>query len=203
MIDRTEQLSAYLDGELEPEEHIQIERLLAEDACLREQLEGLQRASASLRLLERHAPPPGLDLVPLRILGRMDQHQDLLDRCQSYLPMPPRRPSGAFLPAFALMMVIGLALYNYTTVASLDEPPEDTAVIDGRAFVREGSVWYQRGAFSLFLWKPRPVDLASSEGRQLLAKRPELERFTELGEVVLDGENDGVLRLIPGSSIGS
>lgn len=202
MIDRTEQLSAYLDGELEPEEHIQVEKMLAEDASLRKHFEGLQRASASLRLLERPTPPAGLDLEPLRILGRMDSHQDLLDRCQSYLPMPPRRQSS-FLPAFALMMVLGLALYNYYGVKNLESPPDDTAVIGGRAFVREGSVWYQQGGFRLLFWKPRAVDLASSEGRRLLEKKPELERFAELGEVVVDGEDDGVLRLIPGTSYGS
>lgn len=201
VIPMTELLSAYLDGELSPEDHIRVDKMLAEDAALRERFEGLRQTSAGLRLLERPAPPAGLDLVPLRLLGRLDQHQDLIDRCGSYLPALKPRPAN-LLPYLALVLVFGLALYNYYSVWKLESPPDDSAVIGERTFFRDGEVWFQRGITTLFS-TPRPIDLDSLEGRRLLEQKPELGNVAQLGEVVLDVEGDGVLRLLPRHSIDS
>lgn len=193
-------LSAHLDGELEPEEHIRVEKMLAEDPALREQFEGLRRASASLKLLERKAPPPELDLAQIHKLVRMDARRDVFERFEDHLPVLMSRHTS-FLPIFALLAVVGLAIYQYSQW-NFRNPPGDSAEIAGRTFFREGDVWFQEG-LSLLLSTPRPVELDSREGRALLAQQPDLDRVAQLGEVVVDAKGDGLIRLIPGHTVDS
>lgn len=188
----SELLSAYLDGELSPEDHFRVEKMLAEDAGVREQLEGLCRVSLGVRQLERPAPPPALDLAQLHRLTRLDRHRGLIEYLQDFLPGIAGRHSS-LIPAFALMLLFGWSIYSYS-VWNWNHPPGDSAEISGKMFLREGEVWFQAGISNWLT--PRPVDLASTEGQSFLESRPDLVGVAKLGEVVLETD-DGLVRLIP------
>ncbi|MFH0983519.1 MAG: zf-HC2 domain-containing protein, partial [Planctomycetota bacterium] len=63
-----ERLSAYLDGELGPEETAEVERILATEPQVREMLERLRRTVEAVHTLPRQSAPEGLlDELAVRI----------------------------------------------------------------------------------------------------------------------------------------
>jgi len=61
-----ERLSAYLDGELSPREHAEVDRQLALEPALRDALEGLRQTKALLRAAPRVRAPRDFTLDPAR-----------------------------------------------------------------------------------------------------------------------------------------
>ena len=191
-----ELLSAYIDGELAPEEYVRVEKLLAEDPAARATYAALRQVTAGLRLIERQAPPQSLDLAHLKRLTRMDRRNSFFSRlADQFRGMGQQSKLAA---AFAMLLIFGVMLSS--RLATLNDPASaylwnSTAVIYGNVYVQEGEVWFQNGMHTT---SERPVDLSSGEGRQLLADKPDLQEIIQLGEVVLEIDGE-MLRLIPAS----
>ena len=192
----TELLSAYIDGELEADEYVRVEKLLAEDPAARATFAALRQVTTELRLVERHAPPPSLDLVHLKRLTRMDRRNNFFFRLADQLRGIGQQSKLA--AAFAMLLVFGVMLSSQAAGTHNDPATaylwDSTAVIYGTVYVQEGEVWYQNGMHVTA--DERPVDLASGEGQHLLATKPDLRVITQLGEVVLEVDGE-MLRLIP------
>lgn len=136
-MDSTELLSAYLDGELSPQEIRQLERRLDEDEALRTELESLR---ATIRLLREH----GRVSAPIAL-------QAGLERALASEPVPSAKvvwlPRGVSLQALAVaavaLLVVGIAVSGavqgsrqpaITSVESTQgsELPQDIAVTPDR-----------------------------------------------------------------------
>lgn len=190
----TELLSAYIDGELDSEEYVRVEKLLAEDPSARATYAALRQVTAGLKLIERQAPPPSLDLVHMKRLTRMDRRNSFFFRFVDQLRGMGQQSKLA--AAFAMLLIFGMMLSSQ--VATANDPAnaylwDSTAVIYGNVYVQKGEVWFQNGMHTT---RERPVDLSSGEGLQLLAAKPDLQVITQLGEVVLEVDGE-MLRLIP------
>jgi anti-sigma factor RsiW len=190
----TELLSAYIDGELDADEYVRVEKLLAEDPAARATYAALRQVASGLKLIERQAPPPSLDLVHLKRLTRMDRRNSFFFRFADQLRGLGQQSKLA--AAFALLLIFGVTLSS--RMATHNDPAaaymwDSTAVIGGNVYVQEGEVWFQNGMHTAS--SERPVDISSGEGRQLLAQKPDLREITQLGEVVLEVDGE-MLRLI-------
>ena len=191
----TELLSAYIDGELDADEYVRVEKLLAEDPAARATYAALRQVASGLKLIERQAPPPSLDLVHLKRLTRMDRRNSFFFRLADQLRGLGQQSKLA--AAFAMLMLFGVMLSSRVAVIHNDPASaymwSSTAVISGNVYVQKGEVWFQNGM--RVIANERPVDLGSGEGRQLLAAKPDLREVAQLGEVVLEVDGE-MLRLI-------
>jgi anti-sigma factor RsiW len=191
----TELLSAYIDGELDAEEYVRVEKLLAEDPAARATYAALRQVASGLKLIERQAPPPSLDLVHMKRLTRMDRRNSFFFRlADQFRAMGQHSKLAA---AFAMLLIFGVTVSSRMAVIHNDPASaymwNSTAVISGNVYVQEGEVWFQNGMHTAS--SERPVDISSGEGRQLLAQKPDLREITQLGEVVLEVDGE-MLRLI-------
>lgn len=91
--DHRSQLSAYLDGELTPEERAEIERALSSDPALRRELEELRALAADLARLPTPRPPPSLLAGVLARIDSIEQSNGVeSDRMPSVPLAAPERP---------------------------------------------------------------------------------------------------------------
>lgn len=193
----SEQLSAYLDGEVAFHESREIEGHLAScDEC-RGRFQSVQRTVSGVWRLERAAPPPGLST---RVRAEVSEVRSLepspVRSLVSYLSGLPRRPVLRTAAAMALPLVLSLFLFTngmehkagaapvveVVTVEPLtDAPlfvlPQTTSQVAGMEFVwRElvsGDVWVQKGLEGEV--PASRVSAQSPQGRELLAQYSDLD----------------------------
>lgn len=205
----SEQLSAYLDGELVFTESREIESHLAScaDCCTR--YRALQRTVGDLWRLDRAAAPPGLATrVRAEVAAVRRPEQSSVRMLLSYLFGLPNRPALRTAAAVALPLVLSLFLFTngmeqkagleprllprpalvevVTVEPTADLPlvlPQTTSKVAGREFVwRElggGDVWIQKGLEGEV--PAARVSAQSPQGRELLA------RYSDLGLLLADG----------------
>ena len=184
-----ELLSAYLDGQLEPEEEKRVEELLAADPEVRRQYEGMRLVIRGLGRLERMAPPSTLGQTVARRVALAGERRSLMDRVEDGLSRLNQQPSVLFMFALvlALAMIIlffawGLQQRQTSLVpVVIQNPPSGPVqmVVAGRVFEQqEDGLWVQEG---LEPDSPaRRVVLDSEDGRRLLATWPELRGVAEV-----------------------
>ncbi|MCG8454633.1 MAG: zf-HC2 domain-containing protein [Holophagales bacterium] len=218
----SELLSAYLDGELDPQEAARVERLIEGDVEIRRQLEGMRSIVSNLRHLEHLKPPPTLGQDVARRIALDGERQSLLDRVEARLE-GTQLQSNTFLmfsliialAVIVLFFAFGLRQWNergLVPVRMSDDAPEaqpedmEPEVLDaatvwvaGRLFAKaEDGRWVQEGLSEEEVASARAVDLESAEGRALVAERPDLRGVAMLGHaVVLHGEEVLELRTLP------
>ncbi|MGE0000887.1 MAG: DUF4349 domain-containing protein [Fimbriimonadaceae bacterium] len=95
-----EDIKAYLDGELTPEQSAVVERLLAEDPDAAAEAESFRAISQSLAALARSHQPVGLDVAVDRIVRRRMPLWPVLGTCAAVvlLGLVGPRVAGDFLP---------------------------------------------------------------------------------------------------------
>jgi hypothetical protein len=218
----TDLLSALLDGELAgPERRRVADHLAACPAC-RARFDALGRVVASLRRLERAAPPPALALdVQRRIALAPAARADRLARLEERLKA--LGAGSTFATTFAVVLALAAMLYLFSAglerrarhptavhvvdpetsaavAAGLAARDPQTAEAGGRTFERQEGGWIEvallRETARTGLVVDRVVDAASPEGRDLLARHPGLAALpAEPARVVLrDGERVIALR---------
>lgn len=197
----TEQLSAYLDREVEAAEERALESHLAGCAACRSRLESLRGVAARVGRLNQLAPP-----VPPPWLGAQVRHHWKLRQQQGPWLMRVARGVGRDLrgwvlgaprmAAAALLVPIAFSLLAYTP-PPLPEPPNLPLMVDvsegltavqlttsraaGKTFVlsKRGDVWMEEG---LPAGSPyQRVAAGSPAGRALLT------RYRDLGYLLADG----------------
>jgi hypothetical protein len=128
--DPRELISAYLDGEVSPDERTEAERLLEASADLRRDLDDFSRLSELLRALPRESAPPE---VAAAIQSRSDEKSLLVPE-----PVVPRRSlrreliaslAGAAVTAAAWLLTVRLpdAPFKFDAVAISTAQPEAQA----------------------------------------------------------------------------
>jgi Putative zinc-finger len=204
----SEQLSAYLDGEVAFHESREIEGHLAACAECNSRFESMQRTVSGVWRLDRVAPPPGLSTrVRAEVAAVSRPEPTLVRTAAAYVFGLPNQRTFRTAAAIALPMVLSLFLFTngmdqkaveqnlmpppalvevVTVVPMADLPlafPQTISKVAGREFVwREvvgGDVWVQKG-----LEGEVPefrVSAQSPQGRELLAQ------YSELGLLLADG----------------
>jgi len=205
----SEQLSAYLDGEVAFHESREIEGHLADCAECRDRFKSMQRTVSGVWHLDRVAPPPGLSTrVRAEVAAVSRPEPTLVRTVVAFIFGLPNQRAFRTAAAIALPLVLSLFLFKngmeekagleqnlmprpnlvevVTVVAVADLPlvlPQTTSKVAGREFVwREvvgGDVWVQKG-----LEGEVPefrLSAQSPQGRELLA------RYSELGLLLADG----------------
>lgn len=205
----SEQLSAYLDGEVAFHESREIEDHLGACADCRDRFETMQRTVSGVWRLERAAPPPGLSTRVRAEVAAARQPEPAVARgLVSYVFGLPNRPSLRTAAAMALPLVLSFFLFTngmeknaieartvplpspvevVTVEPVADMPlvvPLTTSKVAGREFVwRElgnGKVWVQRGLEGEV--PAARVSAQSPQGRQLLAQ------YSEIGLLLAEGD---------------
>lgn len=204
----SEQLSAYLDGEVAFHESREIEGHLGACADCRDRFDTMQRTVSGIWRLERAAPTPGLATRVRAEVAAVRQPEPVFARgLVSYIFGLPNRPSLRTAAAVALPLVLSLFLFTNGMEQKAGQPsmmpppalvevvtvepvadlplvlPQTTSKVAGREFVwRElggGDVWVQKG-----LEGEVPAARLSAQsplGRELLAQ------YSELGLLLADG----------------
>lgn len=204
----SEQLSAYLDGEVAFHESREIEGHLAACAECRDSFKSMQRTVSGVWHLDRVAPPPGLSTrVRAEVAAVRRPEPTLVRTVAAYVFGLPNQKALRTAAAIALPLVLSLFLFKngmdqkaveqnlmpppalvevVTVVPVADLPlvlPQTTSKVADREFVwREvvgGDVWVQKG-----LEGEVPefrVSAQSPQGRELLA------RYSDLGLLLADG----------------
>jgi len=209
----SEQLSAYLDGEVAFHESREIEGHLAACAGCRDHFKSMQRTVSGVWRLDRVTPPPGLSTRVRAEVAAVRRPEPTLARTVgAYIFGLPNQRALRTAAAFALPLVLSLFLFKngmdqkaveqtlmpppalvevVTVVPTADLPlvlPDTTSKVAGREFVwREGAgVWVQRG-----LEGEVPefrVSAQSPQGRELL------QQYSELGFLIAEGGSKVVFR---------
>jgi hypothetical protein len=185
-----EQLSAWLDGELEERERRQVDLHLEACPGCRTRLEGLRAASASLASLGPLAATPSLEdgrSRPIRLAASSAR-----TRFERWLPHRPEAGLPLWWPAFALIALIagvGGSLGVGTAPAPDVERPVATAaalagapvaIVGDRFFRREVGIWRELENGEA----PAPVRAATpEEARALRSELPGLARLLADGPV--------------------
>ncbi|MFP5286568.1 MAG: anti-sigma factor family protein [Thermoanaerobaculia bacterium] len=205
----SEQLSAYLDGEVAFHESREIEDHLGACADCRDRFETMQRTVSGIWRLERVAPPPGLSTrVRTEVAAARKPEPAFARGLVSYVFGLPNRPSLRTAAAVALPLVLSLFLFKngmeqkagmepsvmpqpqpvevVTVEPVADLPlvlPLTTSKVAGREFVwrelRSGDVWVQKGLEGEV--PAARLSAQSPQGRELLAQH------SELGLLLADG----------------
>jgi len=133
MTDRfaNEQLTAYLDGELDPTELAELEVALREDAALRDELEALRGAVDFLRT---HGPLHAPDGLLGAVLARVAEEPEPVVHLAAWWRRPMGVPLEALAAAAVALVVVGVGLLGTRGVgpAPTQAAPlqEDAAVAD-------------------------------------------------------------------------
>lgn len=205
----SEQLSAYLDGEVAFHESREIEDHLGACADCRDRFDTMQRTVSGIWRLERVAPSPGLSTrVRAEVAAARQPEPAFVRGLVSYVFGLPNRPSLRTAAAVALPLVLSLFLFTngmeqkaglepamvpppqpveiVTVVPSADLPlalPDTISKVADREFVwRElgsGDVWVQKGLEGEV--PAARLSAQSPQGRELLAQ------YSELGLLLADG----------------
>ena len=196
----SEQLSAYLDGEVAFHESREIEGHLGACADCRGRFDTMQRTVSGIWRLERAAPPPGLSTrVRAEVAAARRPEPAFARNVVAYVFGLPNRPSLRTAAAVALPLVLSLFLFTngmeqkaglepammpppalvevVTVEPSADLPPFlplTTSKVAGREFVwREvGDVWVQKGLEGEV--PATRLSAQSPQGRELLAQHSEI-----------------------------
>lgn len=211
MTQDVETLSAYLDGELEPDEAARVEALLERDPEVRRRYEGMRAVAGGLRHLERAAPPSTLGQDVARRIALAGEKPSLLDRVEEGFGGLRRGPSNV-LVMFALVFALACILLFYSVgleqiregalSVTFGGPPPDASIPDdvsrartvlvaGKLFERQAEdLWVESGITERGIEIARTVELESEEGEALLADHPELLGIGLLGRAIVevDGE---------------
>ena len=220
---RQELLSAYLDGELRPDEEKGVEELLQREPAAREQLEGMRRVLGHLRHVERMAPPQSLDLAVTRRIALDGEHPSLLDRIEDGMTGLGGGKQGNLFFLFALVIALAVILLFFShglqksqdglIPVIFDEPPQvedadlSTArqvVVGGALFQRHedehhGTLWVEDGLEMDA--EAELVVLGSDRAEELLAAHPELAGIALLGHVKVELAGQ-VLELLDDETLG-
>lgn len=199
-----EQLSAYLDGQLDADEQRAVEAHLAANPATRERLDGLRRVVGGLKGLGRATVPPTLNPMVARRIAIERERVGWLDRLEDGLGgLGGQSP---LLVTFAV--VVSLALFIVMFSISLERAErEQIVVVDssqhplgarleraGRALFWTGDAWSERGYVDP---EAREIDLGTPEGRAWLDARAELAELADLDEPVEIDLDGGRVRLKP------
>lgn len=220
---RQELLSAYLDGELRPEEEKGVEELLEQEPEAREQLEGMRRVLGHLRHVERLAPPQSLDLAVTRRIALDGEHRSLLDRIEDGMTGLGGGKQSHLLFLFAMVIALAVIILffshglqqkqNGLIPVIFDEPPQmedadlETArqvLVGGALFQRhedehEGTLWVEDG-LSVDT-EAELVLLGSQRAEELMVEHPELKGIAMLGHVKVEVAGQ-TLELLDDESLG-
>ncbi len=196
----SEQLSAYLDGEVAVLESRDIELHMKSCERCRDHFKSMQRAVSGVWRLERHAPPPGMATRIRAEVAAASRPTTPVRSFVNYIFGLPNHPSLRTGAAMALALVIGIFVLPDTgfhrpiyepgvrsdtgkgvvTVHALDgDPPlilpQTTSKVANREFVWAESqdVWVQRGLEGEV--PEARVSVQSPQGQELLRRYSELE----------------------------
>jgi hypothetical protein len=184
----TEQLSSYLDGEVEHAASREVEVHLASCPACRARLSSMQRLVVEIRRMERAAPPPDLVHQVRAQVVAQGTPRTLRRRVRDFFRALVFEPSLRAVAAMGLATVAVLfgalewqrvppvpppddsRAQILTVKTHFGEPPlglpETTSEVAGLEFVWEGDRWVQKG----LEWK-RPVArvvVASPEGQDMI-----------------------------------
>ncbi|MBA4418263.1 MAG: hypothetical protein C0392_10195 [Syntrophus sp. (in: bacteria)] len=123
-----EQLSAYLDGPISPDEKEHIDNHLASCPQCSASLKGLKKTGELLKNLEEVEPPPWLTRkIMAHVREEAEQKKGLLHRL--FYPLHIKIP----METFATLLIVGITLYVYKTVEPeikfIESPPGITQTI--------------------------------------------------------------------------
>lgn len=187
------QLSAYLDGELPKPQLRLVERHLEECPPCRERLAGLRRTVASLRRLERLAPPPALGEDVARRVRLEPRPRGLLERLEARLGAPPLQSAVGFTFALVLAFAVLLVLF----AGWVDERGRREREAGPRLVAPSEIV----GAEDFVLPEDPPATRRlradAEEAAGWIAANPEIGRLLERGLPVLLRRDGEVIELLP------
>jgi Putative zinc-finger len=204
-----EELSAYLDRELEPFRLRLVETHLEECQECRRRADGLGRVVRDLRRLERFDPPPALGQHLLRRLHRSPRPRTLMERLEVGLGGKNLQSPVGF--SFALVVAFAALLYffagsldrhqrNQTSILRPALPSSSAAAprtVGERTFRWSDGAWRQEGLPEEAV--PREVEATSPAARQVLDREAELAELLAEGEPVVLEVEGAVLLIRPGS----
>ena len=201
-----ETLSAYIDGELTPDETGRVEEILERDAETRRRLEGLRAVAGGLRHLERAAPPSTLGQNVARRIALAGEKPSLLDRVEDGLSRF-EGPSNVFL-MFAIVLALACILLFYAVGLErrsgglvpviIGGPPAEptvpddvrnaaTVLVGGRFFERTADgLWVETGITERGIEVAEPIDAESPAGQALLSENPNLVGVALLGRAIVE-----------------
>lgn len=198
-----EELSAYLDRELPAPETREIENHLADCPACRTRFAGMHKVVASLRHLERMAPPPTLGGMVARRVTLEGERHGLLDRLESGMGLFGRQSTllslFGLVVAFAIMILLfaqALEERRNSSIPVIFHDPmmrsTESREVAERLFHHQAEVWVEAG---LDAEPQRVVAADSPEWDTLVADHPELADLQELQEpVILKVDGDVLLR---------
>ncbi|MEM8933633.1 MAG: zf-HC2 domain-containing protein [Acidobacteriota bacterium] len=201
-----ETLSAYIDGELPPDDAARVEDVLERDPEVRERLDGMRAVAGGLRHLQRVAPPSTLGQDVARRIALADEKPSLLDRVEDGLSTL-QGPSNVFL-MFAVIFALASILIFYSVGLErksggllpviIGGPPAEptvpddvrnasTVLVGGRFFERAGEdLWVEAGITERGMEVATPIEAESDEGRTLLSDHPDLVGVALLGRAIVE-----------------
>lgn len=198
----TDELSRYLDAELDSRGMLRLELELSASDAARQRLDELRSAVQALRSLERPAPPPELYSVLQRRLGLArgprGLRAKLQNRRQRYLALRP--PVYVLVGVFVALGFVVLLLFRTAEAPRAGASAPGAALertVEERHFVYQAGGWQEEG---LTEGPYRGLRAESAEGRALLTAQPWLNVFLRDGlleapvRFVLEGER---LELVP------
>ncbi|MEM6456944.1 MAG: zf-HC2 domain-containing protein, partial [Acidobacteriota bacterium] len=118
-----EQLSAYLDAALPPDEMARIEAHLARSPATRDRLGGLRRAAEGVRRLERLAPPPRLEHAVARRIALDQRPESLLDQLERQLARFVGPPPLLLIFATIIALAVIVVLFAIAVRPTTSQPP--------------------------------------------------------------------------------
>ncbi len=189
----TEQLSSYLDDEVEHVESREVEVHLASCPACRARLSSMRRLIAEIRRLERPAPPADLAYQVRTEIAAQGEVLTLRRRVQDFFRSLVFQPSFRAAAATGLAVTVVFGFLEWQKVPPVPLPdgsrpeivtvsttfgdpplglPETTSEVAGREFVWAGDRWVQKG---LEWKKPETrVVVASPEGQAMISKYSDL-----------------------------
>lgn len=197
----SEQLSAYLDGEVAVPESREIQQHLGSCDRCRDHFQSMQQAVSGVWRLERQAPPPGMSARIRAEVAAASTPKTPVRSFVNYIFGLPSEPSLRTGAGMALALVIGIFVINdanfprrhmsepsmtptlmekpvVTVVEVLDPPlflPPTTSKVANREFVWTESqdIWVQRGLEGKV--PEARVSVQSPQGQELLMRYSDLE----------------------------
>jgi hypothetical protein len=202
----SEQLSAYLDGEVVSHEAREIEGHLASCGDCRDHFKSMQRTVSEVWHLERVAPPPSLATrVRAEVAAARQPEPSFVRNLALMVFGLPNQPvlRTAFAMGLALVLTLFLFTNGFERKSGLEESmalppprevvtvepvegllsplPQTTSQVAGMEFVwselNSGDVWVQRGLEGKV--PEARVSAESPQGRELLAKYSDLGLLLE------------------------
>jgi len=189
----TEQLSSYMDGEVEHAETREVEVHLASCPACRARLSSMRRLVVEIRRMERPVPPQDLAYQVKAQVAAQGEVRTLRTRASDLFRAVFVQPSFRTVGAMGLAAAVVFGFLAWQTVPPVPPPhdagtqivtvrttfgepplglPETTSEVAGREFVLSGDRWVQKG----LEWKQPDsrVVVASPEGQDMINKYSDL-----------------------------